>query len=328
MTNLSFIDLHCDLLFYLAYDRRRTPYDLVSRCAIPQLQRGNVKLQTLPVFTETAAGSTEKGRQQLHIYQNLPRHYPQDIQHFSPQVSLESSHVHVLFAFENASGFCNEQEPLEQGLKRFKAIISEVGKPLYVGLTWNSENRFGGGALTFTGLKEDGERLLEELYRQQIAVDLSHASDALAYEVLDYIEGQGWEMPVMASHSNARAVCAMPRNLPDEIAREIFRRNGVVGLNLYRPFVGDGEDRLVKHVAHWLELGGESSIVFGADFFYDPDLPSTWHYGKEVFLKDYQESSCYGRLLTFLQSELKLKASFWEQFAYQNALSFINRNIK
>jgi microsomal dipeptidase-like Zn-dependent dipeptidase len=291
------------------------------------LQQGNVKLQTLPVFTETAARSTEKGQQQLHIYKNLPVHYPQDIQHFSSQANLESQQVHVLLAFENASGFCDEKEPLEHGLKRFKKIILEVGKPLYVGLTWNSENRFGGGALTPIGLKEDGKRLLEELYRQQIAVDLSHASDALAYEVLDYIEGQGWDMPVIASHSNARAVCAMPRNLPDEIAREIFRRNGVVGLNLYRPFVGEREDQLVKHVAHWLELGGESSVVFGADFFYDPDLPSTLQYGKEVYLKDYQEASCYGRLLTFLQGELKLKAPFWEKFAYQNALSFINRTI-
>jgi membrane dipeptidase len=317
------IDLHCDLLFYLGIDKHRTPYDRAARCAISQLRQGNVRLQTMAIFTETEPHSSEKGSHQARIYQNLALRCPQDFVHFSPDWNMDSPSIALHMAIENASGFCNEREPLNEGFNRLKNIIINIAKPIYVSLTWNTENRFGGGALTQIGLKDDGKRLLELLDEQHIAIDLSHASDALAYETIDYIEGQGLKVPIMASHSNARAVASMPRNLPDEIAKEIFRRGGIVGLNLYRYFIGETENQLVEQLAHWLELKGENHLAFGADFFYDPDLPSAYRHGEENYFKDYQDASCYGRLLSFLQKELKLESSFLEKFAYQNALAFI-----
>jgi membrane dipeptidase len=321
--NLSIIDLHCDLLCYLENARGRTPYDLVARCAIPQLREGNVKFQTLAIFTETAPQSTEKGLNQIKLYQTLPFHCPKDIVHFSADWSVQSPHIAVLLAFENASGFCQEEEPLQNGLKRLKTIIKEVSKPLYISLTWNTENRFGGGALTQIGLKADGKQLLDELHQQRIAVDLSHASDALAYEIIEYIDGHRLDIPLMASHSNARAIRQVPRNLPDEIAREIFRREGIIGINLYWYFIGETEDQILKHVAHWLELGGEKHLAWGADFFYDLDLPPSYRHGKQPFFSTYGDASCYGRLLSFIQQELKVDSSFLNKLAYQNALSFI-----
>ncbi len=319
------IDLHCDLLFYLEKQMQRSPYDLSARCSIPQLQQGDVKLQTMAIFTETRAGSKEKGYKQAKIYQQLPLQCPQEVEHYSTNWKLDSKGTALLWAFENASGFCEEKEPFHEGLKRLETVIQEIAKPLYISLTWNTENRFGGGALTKIGLKEDGKRLLEELHQRHIAVDLSHASDALAYEILDFIEGKTLDISVMASHSNARTITHVPRNLPDEIAREIFRRKGLVGLNFYRPFVGQVEEDLLKHLAHWLELGGEEAIALGADFFYDPDLPTVYQEGKEVFFPNYQNASCYGRLVDFVQKELKLAPVFLEKLAYQNCLSFIQK---
>lgn len=325
--NFSIIDLHCDLLSYLEGHSQRTPYDLAARCAIPQLRQGAVKLQTLAIFTQTKPGSVQKGLNQVRLYQELPLLCPKDLIHYSSQWNLQSSWIAILMAFENASGFCEENEPLQEGIKRLNHFIKEVAKPLYISLTWNTENRFGGGALTQAGLKEDGKHLLEELHHKQIAIDLSHASDALAYEILDYIEGQRLQIPVMASHSNARAVTSVPRNLCDEIAQEIFRRGGVIGLNLYQSFIGESEDFLVKHIAHWLELGGKDHIALGADLFYESDLPPTDRHSKEAFFKNYQDASCYGRLLSFLQKELKLETSLLEKFAYQNALEFIHKRF-
>lgn len=322
---IPIIDLHCDLLFYLEQQVQRTPYDLSARCSIPQLKQGHVKLQTMAIFTETGTCSKEKGNKQAKIYQQLPLQCPQDVEHYSANWKLDSKRTALLLAFENASGFCEEKEPFQEGLKRLKTVTQEITKPLYISLTWNTENRFGGGALTRIGLKEDGKHLLEELHQQQIAVDLSHASDALAYEMLDFIEGKALDIPVMASHSNARTITQVPRNLPDEIAREIFRRQGLVGLNFYRPFVGQTEEDLVKHLAHWLELGGEEAIALGADFFYDPDLPAVSQYGKDVFFPNYQNASCYGRLVDFVQKEMKLTPVFVEKLAHQNSLSFIQK---
>lgn len=321
----SIVDLHCDLLFYLAGSPQRTPYDSVARCAVPQLRQGHVKLQTLAVFTQTGPDSTQRASHQLDLYQKLSLRCPKDFVHISPQWNMKSSPVAIVMAFENASGFCGEDESLQDGMKRLRHIIKDIAKPLYISLTWNTENRFGGGALAQVGLKDDGKHLLDELHQQRIAIDLSHASDALAYEVIDYIEGHNLEIPLMASHSNARAIADVARNLPDEIAGEIFRRGGVVGLNLYGYFIGETEDFLPRHMAHWLELGGENHVVFGSDFFYEADLPSIYRHSKDVFFPDYQDASCYGPLLDFLQKELRLEDSSVEKIAHRNALEFIQK---
>lgn len=316
------VDFHCDLLLHLGINPQRTASDLSARCAIPQLRKGGVKLQILAVFTETGPQSVEKGQRQIDLYQKLPVHYPKDFQHFSNDWTLQSPRINVCMAFENASGFCDEHEPLQQGFNRLK----KISKPLYISLTWNGENRFGGGVFSPKGLKEDGKHLLKELDGQNIALDLSHASDPLAYEAIDFIEGNHLSIPIMASHSNARAVTSVPRNLPDDIAKEIFRKRGIIGINLFRPFVGETHEYFLKHLAHWLELGGENSIAFGADFFNIVDLPasSAAKYGKELFFQDYPDSSCYPALLSFLQKEFG--PSLIDKLSHQNALSFIKKS--
>ena len=71
----------------------------------------------------------------------------------------------------------------------------------------------------------------------------------------------------MASHSNARALCPHRRNLTDDQFRAIRDSGGVVGLNLYRDFVGPQGtmEELVAHVEHFLNLGGEKTLCLGGD---------------------------------------------------------------
>jgi microsomal dipeptidase-like Zn-dependent dipeptidase len=312
-------DLHCDLLYYLEKDRKRTPVDLAARCALPQLKTGHVKWQTCAIFTYTDPTSVKKGMAQIELFQSLPVQYPQDV-HLYHSSSKEG--IALFYAFENASGFCTEQEPVGEGFFRLESVIDRIGKPLYISLTWNEENRFGGGALTKIGLKEDGKRLLEVMHEKQITADLSHASDFLAYEIIDYMENKGLQFPLIASHSNARPVFFAPRNLPADLAKEIFRRGGVVGLNLYAPFLGDSEESILEHLAFWLGLGGENHLCLGSDFFYEPDFPSSNRKG-EPFFKHYADASCYQDLLAFVSQELKLKDGVLNQLAHGNFLNFI-----
>ena len=82
------------------------------------------------------------------------------------------------------------------------------------------------------GLSGEGESIVWEMTRRAIVPDVSHVSDAAVLHVLEVSR-----IPVVASHSSARALCDHPRNLPDILVREIARKDGVVMANSYPAFV-------------------------------------------------------------------------------------------
>ncbi|MDP9122681.1 MAG: dipeptidase [Acidobacteriota bacterium] len=98
------------------------------------------------------------------------------------------------------------------------------------------------------GLSPRGVELVREMNRRGILPDLSHASDDAVRHVLEVSA-----VPVLASHSSARARCDHPRNLPDELIREIGRGDGLVMANSYPSFVdpaashADGERFAAVH---------------------------------------------------------------------------------
>ena len=132
-------------------------------------------------------------------------------------------------------------------------------------LTWNYENTYGCGAVTdqTKGLTNEGRTLAKRLVNQKIILDLSHLSDQGVEDVL-----QLTDRPVVASHSNVRQICNHPRNLKKEHIQELIRRNGLLGMNFYKEFVGKQPDteQLFRHMDNVLELGGEDILAFGGDF--------------------------------------------------------------
>jgi microsomal dipeptidase-like Zn-dependent dipeptidase len=75
-------------------------------------------------------------------------------------------------------------------------------------------------------------------------VDVSHVSDDAVRDVLAVSSA-----PVIASHSCCRALCEMPRNLPDELLRDIAATGGVVGINFYPPFLDEAARDAMLHGA-------------------------------------------------------------------------------
>lgn len=132
-------------------------------------------------------------------------------------------------------------------------------------LTWNGANELGGGAGEPGGLTDFGREVLREMADHRIVPDISHASDPLFWDVCETFDG-----PLIATHSNARTVCAHRRNLTDAQFREIVHRNGLVGLNLYPEFITGNEDAsmdaIYAHIAHFRELGGDRVLALGTDF--------------------------------------------------------------
>ena len=129
---------------------------------------------------------------------------------------------------------------------------------------WNYANRLSGSNAQQPeqGLTAYGRDFLRRMEELSIYVDVSHLSDAGFWDVVRLAR-----RPVVASHSNSRAVCPHRRNLTDDMFRAIRDSGGVAGLNYYQHFVGDDPtiEGLVRHVEHFLELDGERSLCLGGD---------------------------------------------------------------
>ncbi|MGH2612984.1 MAG: dipeptidase [Rhabdochlamydiaceae bacterium] len=289
-------DFHCDLLWYLSNDPRRTVLDAESQSSSLLLKEGGVVIQTFPIYTVTEADSVEQGKKQFEIFDQLS--------HLDPD--FFGSKLRYKLAIENGSGFCSEEEPLEEGLKRLESWLAK--HPIkYISLTWNGENRFGGGCTTNHGLKEDGKRLLQWMSGKKIAVDLSHASDLLGKEIIQEIETL--EITPIASHSNFRSICDHPRNLPDHLAKAIAQQGGLIGLNMVRHFLGvKGPEDIILHIKHAQTLGIEKSLCLGADFFGELDVEAEKAHLKPYFFEGFSTSACYPQLRKILCS------SFPEEF--------------
>ena len=133
-----------------------------------------------------------------------------------------------------------------------------------VNLTWNNANLLSGTNVEEPerGLSGEGRAFVAEMERLGMLVDVSHLSDAGFWDVIGMAT-----RPILASHSNSRALCPHPRNLTDEQFLAVVKNGGVVGLNLCREFVGGGEDvdALIRHLDHFLALGGEKTVALGGD---------------------------------------------------------------
>lgn len=323
-------DLHCDLLLYLAGNKGRTPFDSVVRCSIPQMRAGGVKIQILPIFTQTDAGSCQSGQEQNRLFHALPHQFSDDFIHLNAAETL-SKYPHktaIMRSIENASAFCIEKEPLEHGLQRLAQLLSE-GPIAYISLTWNSQNRFGGGVDSNTGITDDGRSLLNFISQKHVAVDLSHTSDYLAYDILDHIDKYALDIPVIASHSNCRTITNEPRNLPDGLIKEIIARNGIIGLNFIKRFLGRSSPLLLsKHLENILKYNGEKHVCFGADFFFEEDLPlSLRRPAGEYFFDELAHSGLYANALDQWQKNLGASTELLNSIAYTTAKDFLLRHI-
>jgi len=105
----------------------------------------------------------------------------------------------------------------------------------YMTLTWNNTNDWadaGRGERKHNGLSDFGREVVREMNRLGMLVDVSHVSDKTMSDALDVSKA-----PIIASHSSARALSNVPRNIPDELLRRIAKNGGVVQINFYSLFV-------------------------------------------------------------------------------------------
>jgi microsomal dipeptidase-like Zn-dependent dipeptidase len=320
------IDLHCDMLAYLSMVEDAHPDKTEDiGCATQYLEKGNVIIQVMALWTAGEPDSPARAESQCDRLCQLLTDFPQNYTCIdSPKEALfrfTRQNTGIVAAIENASCLCGAEESLDKTFKRLDKITRLAGKPLYISLTHHFENRFGGGGHTKTGLKSDGGELLNHLDGRGIAVDLSHTSDRLAGDILNWIDRNRLEIPVLASHSCFRTVYDCDRNLPDELIQEIVRRRGLIGMNFIRSYVHpDDPSMLLRHIEYGFNSGAEQAVCLGADFYCYRSYGKT---DKTPFFPQYSDAGSYQTLLREVASSLGREAAL--ALSYKNALDFMER---
>ncbi len=321
-------DLHCDLLSYLQEAPQANPL-IGGRigCTIPDLLAGNIKFQVMAIYTATQKGSVSLAKEQAILFENLIKNYHQYFSFFNLQSNdlddVSDSKIKIITAIENAACICEENESINAAFDNLNTLTSLCRKPLYLGLTHHGENRFGGGNSTNVGLKEDGKALIDYLAQLNIALDFSHTSDHLAYDIINYIAKKNIQIRIIASHSNFRSVYKHARNLPDDVAKEIINRNGLIGINFLRAFLNpDDANSLYDHIQYGIQLGATINLCFGADYFYCDSHPDQTRV--PFFFEKHKNASKYPEILSNIEKIISAEAA--SNMAFRNIHQFISNN--
>ncbi len=147
-----------------------------------------------------------------------------------------------------------------------------------IGITWSRHNRFGYGTPAHRmgtgdvgpGLTDAGKRLVKECNRLGVVVDVSHLNEAGFWDV-----ARTSEAPIVATHSNAFALCASPRNLTDAQIDEVGKSGGIIALNFHVGFLREDGDHdntdtpletIVAHGRYIADRIGVEHLGLGSDF--------------------------------------------------------------
>jgi membrane dipeptidase len=179
----------------------------------------------------------------------------------------DAGQVGILLSFEGVDALRNDIHLLR--------VFYELGVR-GVGLTWSRRNYAADGAF-FKDVKEGrkggltsfGVEVIEAAEKLGMFIDVSHLNDEGFWDVMECAK-----KPLIASHSNCRAIADSMRNLTDKQIEALAEKDGVIGMNGLSPFVGDvsderkhlGAEDLLNHLDHVVKVAGVRHVGLGFDF--------------------------------------------------------------
>lgn len=246
--SLRLFDAHCDT----AYELWRRKESLCRNSCHIDLEKAKVFSQYAQVF---AFCSLAGSRWELtkDDFQNC-------LAYFQKELSTQNR-IQAFFSLEGPEIVDCDPEALAQ-LRQHGFVMTT--------LTWNADNVLAGWHQSEKGLTEQGKAFVRSAREQGIYIDVSHLSEKAFWDLAEVTE-----KPILASHSNCRSLWDHSRNLTDDQLRVIAQSGGVVGLNLYVPFLGERAsfETMRRHLEHMLSLCGEQHVALGGDLDGCDELP-------------------------------------------------------
>lgn len=214
-------------------------HDISRRSAcdadLDRWQAGGIRAQVLALWVDPIYlphHAMRRALNQLDIFFSLAEAHPHRVELATSAADVRriagSGRLAAMLALEGGAVFNDDMAQL-RALHRLG--VRSVTLTHSASTTWADSST---DAPRWRGLNELGRSVIREMNRLGMVVDVTHVSDDTVLDVLETSRA-----PVIASHSNARALCDHPRNLHDDLLRGIAASGGVVGVNFYPPFLDE-----------------------------------------------------------------------------------------
>ncbi len=242
---------------------------------IPKLKRGGIKAQFwsvyVPAETDATGDALVKTLEQIEIAHAMFKRYPETFEQAKTADDVER----IAKSGKIASMLGVEGGYSMQGSLPILKKFHDLGVR-YMTLMHNKNLSWADAANDkpeHGGLTEFGEEVVREMNRIGLLVDISHVSPDTMRDALRVTTA-----PVIFSHSSTRALTDHPRNVPDDILRELPRNGGVVMINFYSGFIVPTEElkrdkeargtlnNVADHVEHAIKTAGIDHVGLGGDF--------------------------------------------------------------
>lgn len=266
------VDAHCDTLTAMTGQGRN-----LSTCSarghldLYRLLQGGVRTQFMAAFIapEYKRAATSRALELIDLYFREVKQNNEKINHIENKVELQQT----LDAGKIATILAVEGGEAVEGSLGVLRIFYRLGVRCLT-LTWNGRNELGDGVGeqgSRGGLTGFGNAVVREMNRLGMLVDVSHLSEPGFWDVLAVTR-----QPVIASHSNCRALCNHKRNLSDGQIRALARNGGVMGVTFVPEFLAEKDASLthiLDHLDHAARIGGVEVVGIGSDFDGTEALP-------------------------------------------------------
>lgn len=259
---MNYFDLHCDTITECFKAHR----ELAKNNLALDLERTAAYKSWAQVFAVWTPDEN-RGETAYSIFHDVAEFFHEQVQKNSSSTVFCRTREDVkkaaaagkraaLLSIEGSGSLAGKLEHLYDAKKLGVSLIT---------LTWNGhcEAGDGCGVPNARGLTPFGFDLIREMEKLNIIIDVSHLSEKGFWDVA-HRSGK----PFVASHSDSKSVCPHRRNLTDDQFREIIERKGLVGINLCGKFLARSSPKaedVLRHVDHFLHLGGESVLSVGSD---------------------------------------------------------------
>lgn len=273
MIKINIIDMHCDTIYKIYHENQENIYKNSYSVDIQKMKKGNVIAQFFAMFIDKKWIT----KNNIDIYEHVKDFYRifiDQIQGHQEDISLATNakDLENNLRDEKISAFLTIEEGdfLQNKIERLEKFYN-LGLRL-ITLTWNYENCIGypnssNKNIMAKGLKPFGFEVIERMNELGMMIDVSHLSDGGFYDCIKHSK-----KPIVASHSNARSLVNVPRNMTDEMLRLLGEKGGVVGINFSPNFLGKTKNKIsrieymIQHIRHIKNIAGIDVIALGTDF--------------------------------------------------------------